>query len=144
MPCSDITEILRLTLDAEERLVSYGLSKRSCGRAVGAESLILEWVSGRGAGELLTASVDEFLDAHPCSDETEEFLYLKHFFALREGLNVLLGHEPGGAASPCAVESIGYGPEGTDLIAQLKIDAFTDQIKSCGRCGKGCGARKAS
>lgn len=144
MPCDDITEVLRVVLDDNDRIASYELNKRTCGRAVGEVSLLAEWVAGRAAEDVLAADLDAFLDAFPTEDEAEEFLYLKHFFALRMGLLVLTGAEPGGAGEPCAIASMGYGPEGTELIAHLRVEVLASQISSCGRCGKGCGSKKAA
>lgn len=142
MPCTDVTEVLRLTFDEADRLTGYELSKRTCGRAVGEKSLIAAWACGRAAGELLDADIDAFLAAHPTPDETEEFLLLKHFFALRSGLAVYLGFEPGGPGDACAIASIGHGPGDTEFVGELKVEILTEQIRSCGKCGKACGVRQ--
>ena len=142
MPCDDITEILTMDFDAQDRLTGYKLTKRSCGRAVGQESLLLEWAEDSPAEALAAFDVECFLDAFPTEDETEEFLFLKHFFALKSGVAVYLGYESGGANDPCAMGSVAYGPEGTEVVVELKIDVLAEKIKSCGRCGKGCGAAK--
>lgn len=141
MPCDDITEVLRLEFDAGDRLSHYALNKRTCGRAVGEEELLQEWATGRAPQEILDADLDRFLAENPSSNEAEEFLRLKHFFALRSGCAVYVGKESGGAADPCAIASMSYGPEGTEFVVQLSIEALTGQIKSCGRCGS-CGSRK--
>jgi hypothetical protein len=142
MPCDDVTEVLRIELDPDDRVRAYELNKRTCGRAVGERSLLAEWATGRAAAEVLVADIDAFLHALAPTGEAEEFLVLKHFFALRMGLAVLVGREPGGATDPCAVASLAHGPEGTELIAHLRVEVLTEQIRSCGRCGKGCGTRR--
>jgi len=146
MPCDDVTEILRVTFDPDERLEGYSLIKRTCGRAVGEQSLIHQWASGMTAEQILEADLDRFLADNPTEDEAEQFLLLKHFFALRSGLEVLVGAASGGAEEACAVDTLTYGDEGTEFVGQLKIDVLTEKVKSCGRCGKGCGAlrRKAA
>ena len=44
MPCSDISEILKLRLNKDNRVGSYVLLKKSCGDEVGEENLILPWL----------------------------------------------------------------------------------------------------
>jgi len=134
MPCEDITEVLTMTLDADERLETYALSKRTCGRAVGETSLLWEWACGKTAGEVLGADVEAFLDAHPTDDEAVEFIHLKHFFALRSAMAALTGLEPAGATAPCALASVSHGPEGTEVEAHIRIDSLTADISACGRC----------
>lgn len=141
MPCDDVTEIVRLQLDADDRLVAYELTKRSCGRAVGERSLVSAWAAGRAADDLLAADVDAFLDAHPTEDETEEFLYLKHFFAVRAALAVMLGREAGGVFDLCTAEEIAADGAGSSFVGRLRVGVLTEKIKSCGRCA-GCGTKK--
>ena len=42
MPCKDVTELLEVVLDSEDRLLDYTFSKRTCGQGVGAASLLIE------------------------------------------------------------------------------------------------------
>lgn len=142
MPCSDVTEILTLQLDDAELVRDYALEKRSCGRAVGEKSLLLDWLAGRCAEELLGLEIDALFERFDPSEEAEEFLLLKHWFAVREALAVYLGHEDGGASSPCAMASVACGPEGTEVIVRLSVDVLTEKIRSCGRCGTGCGTKR--
>lgn len=139
MPCRDVTEILQVELDGEDCLASYQLAKRTCGRAVGEASLILEHLIGNPAREILNLGADEFAEAHPTADDTEEFLLLKHLFALQGGLRVLLGEEPGGIASPVRVARVACEDGRTILESEISVDVVTEQIRACGRC-KGCGS----
>ncbi|MBI5153787.1 hypothetical protein HZA57_00990, partial [Candidatus Poribacteria bacterium] len=137
----DVTESLRIVLDSGDRLLDYTLIKRTCGRAVGERSLILDWAKGRTAGELLAVAAGEFLDAFSPEDETHEFLLLKHLLALQGGLAVFTGAEAGAAGSPCAAESVTCGETGFEFLGQLRVDILTDRIRACGRCA-GCGVRR--
>lgn len=78
--------------------------------------------------------VNEFLSAFPVTDEVQEYLLLKHFFAVQSGIRILLGEETGRPDDFCAVESIEYHPDGIDLLAHLRIEAVTEQIQACNRC----------
>ncbi len=139
MPCNDVTELLRLRLDEEDRLVGYALLKRTCGRAVGEQSLLEDEMRGRPAEDLLAQTADTFADAHPIGDDVEMFLHLKHFFALQAGLKAVLGLEGGGISDPVRIARVAYEDGEVILDAELVVDIITEQIKSCGRC-KGCGA----
>ncbi|MBI1292026.1 hypothetical protein GC173_12410 [bacterium] len=142
MPCNDVTELLRVVLDAEDSLVGYELIKRSCGRAVGERSLLLDRWNGHTAAAILTLDGDEFAEALDVSDDTELVLTMKHFFAVQSGLRVLLGQESGGALDPVRVASIGTTHTGGLVLeAEIAIDVLTEKIQACGRC-RGCGVKR--
>ena len=42
MPCEDITEQIRITLDKEEKLLSYCLTKKACGKEIGSPVSIID------------------------------------------------------------------------------------------------------
>ncbi|MCB2153954.1 hypothetical protein KQI84_03655 [bacterium] len=143
MPCHDVTEIVRIAFDSEDRLTHYSLIKKSCGQGVGDQSLILGWLIGRKADDMLDLTPEALLDHFQSTDEAVEYLTLKHFFALRSALLVYTGIEPGGLGSECVLESLAYEPEGVELIGRIRVDVFTDRIKGCARCcGGSCGGAK--
>ncbi len=136
MPCNDITELLKIKLDHDNRIINYQLIKKSCGGDVGEKGLILDWLKKFTADELLSLAPDTFLQENQVDDEITEYLMLKSFLAVRSGIAILLGKEAGGKTDFCTVDSIKYGPKAMILTAVIKIDALTDEIKSCGNnCG---------
>lgn len=142
MPCTDITDVLQLRIDEKNEVGKYWLRKRSCGGAVGERSLIFDWLRGKSTQEILDANITDFLDSFgTIEDEVYEYLLIKHFFAVKSGVGILLGKETGTPEDFCAVDSISYGPQGTDLVAYLRMDVITDQIRSCGRCGSHCSTK---
>ena len=136
MPCNDITELLHIEFDASDRITFYTLSKRTCGGSVGDDALILSWLQTFTTEDIPLISIDQFLNAHPCSSETEEFLYLKHFQAVQTGIAVFLGHEAGRVTDFCVVDSIEYHPLGSSVSALIHIDLLTERIKNCGGCSQ--------
>ena len=76
MPCTDVTEILKLRIDSADRLVTYSLTKRTCGGALGKESLLLKWCGGLPARDILKTTVDQFLDRYATDDPVVEFVRL--------------------------------------------------------------------
>lgn len=139
MPCDDVTEILHLRLDAEDRLTGYELSKRTCGRAVGEQSLLAGSLAGTPAATLLAIDPEDWVLARGLEDDAEVVLTLKHLFALQGGLRALLGLATAGPADPVRLVRVGADEAGTSAEIEVAVDVITEQIKSCGRC-KGCGA----
>lgn len=141
MPCSDVTEIFNAVIDDEDRLVSYRFVKRSCGKGVGADSLLEDIFVGRTVDELLAIAPEEFLDSYPPTEAIEEFLGLKHLIALQSVLEVLVGRASGSPDEICAAAEIAYEDGHTTIDARISVDLVTEKIKSCGNC-RGCGTKK--
>lgn len=140
MPCSDVTEILSITLDSDDRIVHYSLLKRTCGGSVGNPSLLRKWVENRTAQEVLEASPEQLLAALPTPSTTWEFLRLKHLFALQSGIQALFGQKSAMPGDPCVVDSIEMTDGGLRLLAQIKVDILTEKIAACGGCDT-CGSK---
>lgn len=143
MPCSDITEIIEVVLDAEDRLKDYVFRKRTCGQGVGAGNLLIGVLGGQSVDEIVAISPEDFLETNPVEDPLEEFLGLKHLIAVQSALEVLIGQANGGPGEICAAAEIAFEEGDTIITARISVDLVTERIKSCGGC-KGCGtSRKA-
>jgi hypothetical protein len=138
MPCKDITEVLEVILDAEGRLAEYMFSKRTCGQGVGAAALLIDQLRGRSTVELLHKTAADFLAEFPIADPIEEFLSLKHLFAIQGALEVYAGVEAGRASDAFAVAGIEYGEDTTRIHGRIAVDVVIEKIKACGGCGT-CG-----
>lgn len=136
MPCDNVTELMRVVIDHDDRLQSYRLLKRTCGGAVGAESLLLDRIRGRKVTELLALHADD-LCRISASPDIEEFLNLKHFFALKSILEAFTGRQSAGLHDACTVAGISYDAAGATIDAEIAVDIVTDLIRSCGHCGGG-------
>lgn len=142
MPCRDVTETVRLTLDGEDRLLDYALAKRTCRRGVGTQDLLLQRVRGLSARELLALDADALFGAGGPATDLEEFLALKHLFAIQEALSVLSGDRPGGTGDRCTIGEVSSSGGEIEVRAEISLDLLTEKIRSCGRC-KGCGSAGA-
>lgn len=139
MPCNDVTELIRLRIDDEDRLLGYQLIKKTCGRAVGEQSLLAAELAGSTAAQVLAWTGDAFAEKFPTASDEELVLQLKHLFAVQAGLRTLLGLEPGGVSDPIRVASVAYEAGECSIEAEISVDVLTEQIQACGKC-KGCGA----
>ncbi len=136
MPCKDITDHLRIRLDADDRVSRYALRKLSCGGAVGNQSMIIDWLENQKIEDILSADIGQFLDKHQADDEIEEYLLIKHFLAVRAGLAMYIGQESGAVKNYCQVEAIRSSETGTEILVHIAVEGMTDDIAACGRCGK--------
>ncbi len=137
MPCTDVTECIEVVLDADDRLVSYALRKRTCGRAVGADALLDTLLTGKTPAEIARLAPDDLLDQYRPSGDIEVFLALKHLFAVQAACAVLSGAAPGGPHDPCAAASIVCEAGLTRLTGLIRVDVVHEEIRACGRCA-GC------
>ncbi len=112
MPCHDITDTLKILLGHDDRLVKYALRKKTCGGEVGRKALIGKWLKNRLAEEIIATPIETVLEAHPTRSDVREFMVIKHFLAVKTGLEIMLGITPGGVKDYCKVASIEHGPEG--------------------------------
>ena len=78
------------------------------------------------------------LNAHPTRSDVREFMVVKHFLAVKTGLEILLGVTSGGIKDYCRVATIEHGPDGVLLVADLSVQGMTDEIRACGNCAN-CG-----
>lgn len=142
MPCNDITEVIRLHIDADDKIYDYTLNKRTCGAEIGQASLLKDFFGRYALNDISTlddaSMVEQYADVML---ESDEFLYFKHFFAVQEAVRVLLGESAGAAGDACAASTIIAENDGLTFEGMISVDAVTEKIKSCGNCGQ-CGSRK--
>ena len=138
MPCTDVTENLRLVLDPEERILDYELSKQTCGGAVAGRGLIRKWVKHRPIDEVMRLTAQEILEGSEIKSSTDEYLHLKHLFSIQETLSAFTGAADN-ENELLSILAVDYGPEGTSIHARINLAVLTDRIKACGLCGDKCG-----
>jgi NifU-like protein involved in Fe-S cluster formation len=107
-------------LDKNERLTDYSFQKLSCGKVIGEEKLIGQWLFGQTAAAILEIEPDEFEQKLNLEDDMKHYLALKHLIALQKGLAVLLGRTSGGLDDSCSVEYINHSPDGLEMVARLR------------------------
>lgn len=138
MPCTDVTENLRLVLDRDDRIVDYELSKQTCGGAVAGRGLIRKWVKDQTVEEVLALNAKAVLESSKTRSTTDEYLHLKHLFSIQETLSAYTGASDN-ENELLSILSVDYGPEGSTIHARINLEVLTDRIKACGLCGDKCG-----
>ena len=138
MPCSDVTELIQVELDAQDNLKSYRFIKKTCGQGIGHETLLHDVLGGMCVDDILAINPGDFTQIYPVDSSIEEFLTLKHLVAVQSVLEVLTGKICGTAKDICAVSEIIGDGNITRIHARISVDLVTERIKSCGGC-KACG-----
>ncbi|MBI4211836.1 MAG: hypothetical protein HY540_04280 [Deltaproteobacteria bacterium] len=134
MPCNDITDLLHLSLNQDDRITAYSLQKRTCGAEVGEYSLLSHWMDNKSIDDILASEPEQVLESKSPKDDTEEFLYLKHFFAVRNCLESFTGKRPSSDKDSVSIDRVDCSDEGVDIQASLKVEALATQVKSCSGC----------
>jgi hypothetical protein len=134
MPCSDVTELLTIDLDTDDRIRSYSLTKKTCGGTMGRDSLILKMINGKQAEELIATPIEVFYRDIRFSSDLKEMVYSKHYLAVQAGLAEFLGLPGRASRGACDLESVEYGPEGSAITARVRVALATSEITSCGTC----------
>ncbi|MEI6222385.1 MAG: hypothetical protein WCP97_06490 [bacterium] len=141
MPCGDVTEILHIALDHEDRVREYTLHKKTCGRAVGLDSLLQEWVQGKTPDVILETDPGALLDTFFRLDATDQFMILKHFRALHSAMAAFTGKVGASHHDECTIDTLYATPEGMEMVAYIHVAMNTTNIPGCSSsCGSGgCG-----
>ena len=139
MPCNDITDSLKILVDQNDKFIRYTLTKKTCGGDVGRRAMLTKWLKNKPINEVLELTPQELFDEFPTNSKTWEYLYLKHFIAIKSGLAIIVGENSGGVKDFCTVDSIEYTPDGITLLAELSAGGMNDEIKACAGCGT-CGS----
>ena len=134
MPCDDISERILVELDPDDRVLTYSLTKETCGAEVGSPSLLHMLVTGKNVEEILGLDSFAMADSWQSLPLRQEFLYFKHLFALQETLRVYIGERPGNKAERIALASVSHDPAGVQLSGIVDIEAITRDIRACGNC----------
>jgi len=139
VPCSNLVEQIRITLDERDRLTGYRLIKQTCGQDVGARSFLAEFLLGLSVDELLAIDSERMLAICRPEDDVSRFLNLKHLFAIQAVLEAYTGRSNGASDSLCAIVEIGDDQGQVVIDADIDVISVTDKIQACAGCS-GCGS----
>ncbi len=131
MPCNDITEKIRIVLDRNDRLKSYRLFKKTCGDAIGAESLLSDKLTGLSIDDILLSDKVTSYGTKTSGDQIERFLNLKHLLAIRAALLSFTGRNSAGVNDTCTMAGISYDGDDTIIDAEIDIGLLTEKIEAC-------------
>ena len=142
MPCNDVSESLRITLDPTDRVTGYSLAKITCGGAVKGGELLDEWIIGQSVESILALKA-ETVTGPAILGRVKEYLRLKHLFTLQEALALYVGQSSGGTDRAVVITRVECDEASTELRAEILLPILTEKIKACGLCGDACGGAKS-
>ena len=134
MPCNDVTEEIQIIIDKDNKIISYDLKKRTCGRSLGAPAVISNEICGLDMDYILAGDDDVLLGEKANTKHARKFIALKHLFALKSVLAVYRGVESGLKCNPCEIARIDYDDGDVIIDADIKIDLITQEIEACPGC----------
>lgn len=137
MPCGDITEKINISIDNNDRLVSYQFLKKTCGGSIGDSVAVEQQLIGMRINSIIGLTGDAIGLSVNNHNDIDKFLKLKHIHAIRTVIKAFLGLEPGGNRGFCTIEGIVYDGQRTVIDAEIKLDLGTERIKACDHCGPG-------
>lgn len=134
MPCSDYTELLKVVLDNDDRLVRFGLKKQSCGQTIGG-ALLLPYVQNLPASRLLESRIRELVPDFDGRDIQEQFLLLKQFYSIRSALSVFRGDNSGGRDEAFVLEKVEYDADSASIYGIVRVEMVAKDMEACEGCG---------
>jgi hypothetical protein len=137
MPCNDVTERIEVLFDNEDRLLSYDLRKRTCGRPVGKSSLLETVLTGMLLEDIAAMTPLKLIKRCIPQSRVDTFLALKHLFAVQAACAVISGAAPGGPGDPCAAAEITFEDGLSRFTGLIRVDVVQQNITACDLCS-GC------
>lgn len=138
MPCKSITEKVSVTIDHDDRIVDYSLTKVTCGGSVAGRGLIRDLVKHESPEYALAVPLSRLDELYTDEDQLRQFLRQKHLVAIQALLSAYLGIPSELFRDHCKVEEVVTDESATTVMGRIDIDAITDEIKACGNCDS-CG-----
>ena len=136
MPCDDMTEVIELRLDQDDRLVDYSLRKRSCGAPAGEESLLLRCLRARLPSEIFALHAADALASVGDCRRSAEMLVHKHLHAVQSALRVYLGAERGARSDSCVVAKVSADADGVRFTGLVSVP-LTGPVPPCNELSRG-------
>ena len=141
MPCDDITDVLELWFDENDRLEDYALTKRTCGAQVGHQAFLMPLLGNMEIETLARSDYDLLLPHVDTLSDEENFIAFKHFIAVKEAANALIGNSDPDSAFTLSVAA--HEHRGLFARGFVSVSRIEGTIKACGKC-RSCGSRKKS
>ncbi len=141
MSCS--TDIMRIRLNARDRLIDYHFTRPGCMAMLGGQSLLQKSFQNLSIDEILAIDSETFCECHHADESWKQYYYLKHFIALHSAIAVYTGRQSGGAEDYCSIIKISFDRGITTIEAELALDVVTDKVRHCEKCG-GCHKKESS
>lgn len=131
MPCDDLSEVVTVVLDGEERLRYFLYEKLTCGKIVPLSGRLNDLCRGMTIGAIERLTVEGAAGALGLHDDESLYLVDKELDALQSALANYRGSEPGPDPDRYKVESIDYAPDGVTIRQVIVAPKPERRIPSC-------------
>jgi len=131
MPCDEISAVITVVLDKDERLRYYTFEKLTCGKIIPLSQTLQAYCKGMTIDALASLRLEEMVRVLGVRDEDSFFVLDKELDALQSAIANYRGSLPGLDLERYKIESIEYGDESIriqQVILEPKPDA---SIPSC-------------
>jgi hypothetical protein len=120
MPCDEISEVVTVVLDGNERLHYFLFEKITCGKIVPLSGRLNDFCRGMGLDAIDALDLDGVVRALGVADEETFFLVEKELDALQSAVANYRGAERGFDPERYKIESVEHGPDSV-TIKQIVI-----------------------
>lgn len=132
MPCEDSAAEITITIDKNEKILSYEYEKMTCGKNVGMGQVYHNFCTGKIIDHFAEVSFEKAKKACPVEDKEEEFLLYLEWKAVREALREYLGKERGADSERYKMAEIIAEKDCTILKMIIQAPAAMPEIIPCG------------
>ena len=137
MPCSDSSSSISISLDHDEKFVSFEYAKITCGREINGGTKFSDYCKGKDLTEILKTPFAQINnDINPVDEETQFILYLE-WDALRSAVAQYLGYEDEDIdKNRCRITSIDYDEKGIEIAQVILPPKELPKILPCSLADK--------
>ncbi len=133
MPCKDSTSRVRVTLDADERLLDFDFSKITCSQTIGGETGYKQWCTGKTIEAIAALEFSDLVrDLGLTQTEEQFFLYLE-WDALRSAIAQYQGRQEDIDSDRYQVASISWEDGRIEISQVIRPPTEMPKIIPCSK-----------
>lgn len=131
MPCDDISAVITLVLDGDERLRYYLYEKLTCGKIIPLSQRLQAHCKGMDLDAIAALDRRPLARAFAIESEDDLFVLDKELDALQSAVANYRGADASLDPRRYAIESVEWGPEGVTIRQLIREPEPDARIQSC-------------
>ena len=132
MPCSDSSSSIAISLDKEEKFVSFDFAKITCGREITGSTGFEKFCIGKTLQDILNVGFTELVQSLKLTAEEEQYILYLEWDALRSAIAQYLGVDLEGIdRERCKVTSVTYDETGIEIAEVIYPPKSMPKILPC-------------